>query len=223
MAGNIEEIIDRIKGQLRGGQFEPYIDFIQFPNYKNFHKDLRVAFDFPLTVVVGQNGTGKSSLLHALYGAPAGFSPGRWWFGTDLDPIEGGEKPDSKIKLPDSEKAAFWYGYKEDGSSREVVKMRIRKPGNPDYWEPSRPILSFGMRSKDGKRDPAIKMTPCYINLKTQLNAFDRCFYYSDPESMTKKIDGLRYWEKIKEAGRKGRSTIQDFPYGFDPPNFARR
>ncbi|MFT5465824.1 MAG: hypothetical protein ACI8UO_000920, partial [Verrucomicrobiales bacterium] len=46
---------------------------------------------------------------------------------------------------------------------------------------------------------------------KTQLNAFDRCFYYSDPESITKKIENLQYWEKLKEAGRKGNPTIQDF------------
>ncbi|MFT5466818.1 MAG: AAA15 family ATPase/GTPase, partial [Verrucomicrobiales bacterium] len=145
MADATTEILNRIRGQFRGGKFEPYIDFIQFPNYKNFQKDLRVDFDFPLTVVVGQNGSGKSSLLHALYGAPSGFSPGRWWFGTELDPIEIADESKSKKKLSDSEKAAFWYGYREKGKPREAVKMRIRKPGNPDYWEPSRPIVSFGM------------------------------------------------------------------------------
>ncbi|MBD8347819.1 AAA family ATPase [Dysgonomonas sp. HGC4] len=48
--------------------FRKYIDYIRFPYYKNFIKDTKITFDFPLTVLVGPNGTGKSSILKALYG-----------------------------------------------------------------------------------------------------------------------------------------------------------
>ncbi|QQR95196.1 MAG: AAA family ATPase [Bacteroidota bacterium] len=50
--------------------FRNFIEYIQFPYFRNLEKNTRIIFDFPLTVFVGQNGSGKSSTLHALYGAP---------------------------------------------------------------------------------------------------------------------------------------------------------
>ncbi len=55
--------------------FRNYIEYIQFPYFRNLEKDTRINFDFPLTVFVGQNGSGKSSTLHALYGAPKRNTP----------------------------------------------------------------------------------------------------------------------------------------------------
>ena len=48
--------------------FQKYIDFIHFPFYRNMEVNTRINFVYPLTVIVGQNGCGKSSLLHAIYG-----------------------------------------------------------------------------------------------------------------------------------------------------------
>ncbi|MFD2255782.1 ATP-dependent endonuclease [Luteolibacter algae] len=214
-SNKINLAVARIAGLVKGGKFTKFIDFIEFSNYKNFQKGLRVEFLFPLTVVVGQNGCGKTSLLHALYGAPGGKSPGRWWFGTSLDPIVEELRTSQKRKrrLATEEKAAFWYGYHDvSGVAREVVKMRILKPGDPDYWEPSRPIAAYGMQlNEDKSRDTAIQMQSEYFNLKTQLNAFDRAFYYSEPEELTKKILYLAYWKSLRALGRKSAARIQDF------------
>ena len=68
-------------------KFEPFIQYIKFPNFKNIEKSERINFDFPFTVFTGINGSGKSSALHALYGAPFGKSTSDFWFSTNVDPI----------------------------------------------------------------------------------------------------------------------------------------
>lgn len=42
-------------------------------------------------MLVGKNGTGKSSVLQAIYGCPQNKSTGDYWFSTDVDPIEDGK------------------------------------------------------------------------------------------------------------------------------------
>lgn len=72
--------------------FPNYIEYIQFPFYKNMQKQTKIQFNFPFTVLIGKNGSGKSSVLHALYGAPEKKSCSDFWFSTEVDPIkESGE------------------------------------------------------------------------------------------------------------------------------------
>ena len=150
---------------------------------------MRVDFEFPLTVIVGQNGTGKSSILQAMYGTPRGLQLGRWWFGTALDPMEDDEliRTGKRQRLKTADKAAFWYQYKSGGQTLEAVKMRVRRVGDPDYWEPSKPIRSFGIA---GERENPVSMDAIYLNFKTQICAFDRCFYFATQEKTPQlKID----------------------------------
>lgn len=197
------------------GSFTPYVNFAQFPRYRNFQKNLRINFDFPLTVVVGQNGTGKTSLLQALSGAPQGSSPGNWWFGTALDPIDAADEVGRRRRnLPASEKAAMWYEYvNEKSETCRALKLRIRRAGNPDYWEPSRPVAAYGMKGK--QRDPAVPMHATYMNFKTQLNAFDRCFYFaSDNMSLLGSVERSQWWQKLQQRLGKSRRRpprIQDY------------
>jgi predicted ATPase len=215
----IEEHCEQIDGQFRGGRFDPFIDFMEFPNYRSFQRGMRVSFKFPLTVIVGQNGTGKSSLLQALYGAPYGLQPGRWWFGTALDPMEDDEliRTGERKRLRTEDKAAFWYQYRSSGDTYQAVKMRVRREGDPDYWEPSRIIKSFGMNLKtnrklpsDRDRDPQISVNAIYMNFKTQISAFDRCFYFNAPEAI-RKVDQSAFWRDIKKEAKRRSARIQDY------------
>ncbi|MEQ8209179.1 MAG: AAA family ATPase [Lacipirellulaceae bacterium] len=206
----VNELCKKIAGEFRGRSFDPFIEFIAFPNYKNFSKDTRITFEFPLTVVVGQNGTGKSSLLQALYGAPAGLQPGKWWFGTALDPMIYDEliRTGTRKRLKTEDKAAFWYQYREKGTSRQAVKTRVRREGDPDYWEPSRPIKSYGMDSND--RAPVVSMDAIYMNFKTQISAFDRCFYFNAPDAISK-VARSAYWRDITATAKPRSARIQDY------------
>ena len=188
----LDDLIHKVAGMHKGNAFRKFIDYIVFPKYRNLEPGLRINFGFPLTVLVGQNGAGKTSVLQALDGAPEGRSVGNYWFETAVDQIDRQEaqaasKKRQKFKYV---RQAFWYGYKhrnddESVELRQALKTRIREPDNPDYWEPSRPIKSYGMTLLPGKeRWPQIEMDAVLIQMRFKLNAFDRCFHFVSPSTL---------------------------------------
>jgi predicted ATPase len=148
-----------------------YIDFIQFPYYRNLELNARINFNFPFTVFIGQNGCGKSSALHALYGTVKGKTPGNFWFDTKIDPIQ--------YYNDEKKRHSFWYSYNDSkGVNKEVVKARIQRADNPNYWETSRPLTWAGM--KKGARHAPIEKNVLYLDFRGELSAFDKFFYFGD-------------------------------------------
>jgi ABC-type Mn2+/Zn2+ transport system ATPase subunit len=175
---SLRNSIGPLQGMLGSGKCEPFIRHIRFPRYKNLVSGLTIEFDFPITALVGPNGTNKSSILVAIQGAPGNQSPGQYWFSTDIDPIEEtGDVPNSLI-----------YGYMQPTKKEivEVIKLRIADSKDPDLLETSRPIRRFGMEaykhSDDNKNktrwDPIDKNV---IYFRQSLSAFDKIFYHSEP------------------------------------------
>ncbi|QII09437.1 hypothetical protein KsCSTR_00580 [Candidatus Kuenenia stuttgartiensis] len=186
---NLPTLIREISRMKARNAFRNYIEYIQFPYFRNLDKNTRITFNFPLTVFVGQNGSGKSSTLHALYGAPKKNTPYEYWFSTAVDPIQevsaGGDRH------------SFFYVYKDNrGRPLEVLKQRIFKRNNPDYWETARPNLSYGMaRITAGKRNQPIEKDVVYIDFRSELSAFDKYFYFKKPrksKTINNKQDFLR-------------------------------
>ena len=175
-------IIDEIQAIKAAGKFENYINFIQFPIFKNLEENTRINFDFPMTVLVGKNGSNKSSVLTALYGAPKGKSTGEFWFSTSTDPIDETVRGDRN---------RYFYQYIENINSveKEVLKQRAPREGNPDYWEPSDPVKKIGMT--DRVRNEPVSKNVVYIDFRGQLSAFDKYFYFGIPKE-GKKQDFLR-------------------------------
>lgn len=186
---------DRKENSLRSllatNKMEPFIRHIRFPFYKNLAEGARIDFSFPITVLVGQNGTNKSSVLKALYGTPNGYSLGSLWFSTSVDPIEDGGR------------SRIIYGYydKDTRKNVEVIKTRIKKDEDPDYWEPSRPLAADGMTppQKDEKssnrtktRWRAIDKKVVYMDFRSQLSAFDKFFYHGNKVGCLSKKDFIR-------------------------------
>ncbi|MDY6929901.1 MAG: ATP-binding protein [Pseudomonadota bacterium] len=193
-------------------RYPNFIYRIRFPKFKNLSPDARLEFNYPLTILTGQNGCGKSSILHALQGAPSNRSVGNFWFTTKLDPIqEGRGKPNCFI---------FEYYNKEAKKKVEVIKIRVkydkkidgRKRVNPDYWEPKRAAVEYCMEPPnivDGKPEPGglvsgrwqvPKINVEYIDFRSELSAFDQYFYFGEkPTSSVRyktKQDRLRAWVK---------------------------
>ena len=163
--------------------FPGYITHIRFPRFKNIADGTRIDFTFPITALVGSNGSGKTSVLHALYGAPAGHTTGKYWFSTKIDPIQEGEGSPSR----------FIYGHRNANFNNvvETRKARVRKTRNgrpdPNYWEPTKespgdgmiePELKankiYGGRAKDRWNPVSRKIL--YINFRKELSAFDKYF-----------------------------------------------
>jgi hypothetical protein len=104
---------------------------------------------------------------------------GQYWFSTNLDPISS------------EERHRFIHGYiaPSTGEIVEVIKTRISRKQNPDYFEPSRPIVSDGMERPqplpEGVTSPdrvetrwkAITKDVVYLDFRQQLSAFDKYFY----------------------------------------------
>lgn len=170
---------------LEKGKLEPYIRHIRFPQYKNINPFTKIDFTFPITAIVGANGTNKSSLLRALYGSPGSNNLGNYWFSTKIDTIEEG------AQFPN----CFIYGYYNSHRNKvvEVLKTRIKKENDPDYWEPSRALKSYNMEpfnreDEYNSNDPnalktrwrTIKKNVEIIDFRHGLSSFDRYFYYGD-------------------------------------------
>lgn len=170
-----------LRNLLSAGQLEPYIRHIRFPHYKNLVEGTRIDFTYPITALVGANGTNKSSVLRALYGAPQNNNLGNLWFSTSIDPIED-----------DGARSCFIYGYlnQDVGRCIEVLKTRIHKSNDPDYWEPSRPVAAYQMekmppavkplKGRSMTRWSAIDKDVVYLDFRATLSAFDKLFYHGE-------------------------------------------
>jgi len=215
MFDELDTLIQKIN-QIKGSNsLDKYIDFIQFPFYRNLELNTRINFDFPLTVFVGQNGSGKSSTLHALYGAPYGQTPYDFWFDTAVDPI--------KYYNDEKKRHSFFYSYQnENGEDLEVVKARIKREGNPNYWETSRPLQWAGMQEipddADRERNPPIRKNVVYLDFRSELSAFDKYFYFRTPDGLKakNKQEYLRYKSRyLRNVFNEKRNVIQG-PHSSD-------
>lgn len=189
----LKENISALENLLERNHLEPFIRYIRFPMFKNIEPDTKIDFSFPITALVGANGTNKSSILRAIQGSPTGENIGKYWFSTEIDPIE--ESPDGA--------QCFIYGYLNAKEKKivEVLKTRIKKDEDPDYWEPSRPVAKYGMdkfktsvagsSTSKTRWDPVTKNV-VYIDFRQSMSAFDKYFYMSDNDSISKKKERIR-------------------------------
>jgi predicted ATPase len=180
----MQENILSIQRMKESGCFKNYIEYMQFPFYKNLVEHSRINFDFPMTVLIGKNGVGKSSTLHALYGAPKGYTCSDFWFSTEVDPVaEGGIN-------------RYFYGYREnfDSSIKEVMKTRMKRGSDTkkidlDYWETSRPKQKDGMLLSE--RNSPVDKEVIYLDFRAEVSAFDKIFHFSK-EGLEDRKDRLR-------------------------------
>ncbi|WP_087865907.1 ATP-binding protein [Comamonas thiooxydans] len=211
----IDEIEGLEEGRGRYPNFFPgYITHIRFPRFKNISDGARIDFTFPVTALVGSNGSGKTSVLNALYGAPSGKSTSKYWFSTKVDPIQEGEGSPSR----------FIYGHR-NAAYKEIVetrKARVRKKKNgrldPNYWEPTKESPGDGMvepELKAGKKYPGrskdrwnpVSRKVLYINFRKELSAFDKYFFYGKdpaptPPANSGKTSALRILSKMDQVRR---------------------
>ncbi len=192
---------DELKEQPNSIRY-PYISHIRFPHYKNLVHDFKIEFKYPITALVGVNGSSKSSVLRAIYGAPQNKSIEDYWFETDID------------KIDNTNRSSFIYGYYNQSAQRnvEVIKTRIKKDKNPDYWESSRPLLQYGMdkmpsiedvpvgRGRSATRWNTIEKNVVYLDFRHEaISAFDRCFYvksFKKTKTIETKQDFIRRYSK---------------------------
>lgn len=188
------ELLVALEAIFSAGQLEPFIRNLSFPYYKNFVRGTCIEFNFPITVITGQNGTNKSSIIKTLYGCCQHKSLGDLWFSSATDVIVD----------PKGSSTRFIYSYYE--SEHKIVvevlqnhRRRVRpgKPVDPDYWETSKPSKKDGMaytkediQAITGKtRWEKIEKNCLLVDFRSELSAFDRYFYHLP-------LKGERYEDK---------------------------
>ncbi|HIA8382367.1 TPA: ATP-dependent nuclease [Klebsiella pneumoniae] len=205
----MSEII-KLRGLMSSKTIEPFIRHIRFPFYKNLEEFSVINFNYPITALVGQNGTNKSSVLRALYGSPNNYSLGSLWFSTDIDEIK------------DDGRSRFIYGYFDYSIKEvvEVIKTRIVDPDDPDLWETSRPLAGDGMKKMPKKivspnqqksRWKQIDKLVTYIDFRASISAFDKFFYHSDFNLYPKKTFLRKRSHILKDVIENNSSSCKPF------------
>lgn len=191
---------DKLSAKLGAKQYPDFIHHIRFPRYRSLAENLCITFDFPVTILVGANGSNKSSILRALQGAPYGRSVGNYWFSTDVDVID--EFRGSRTRDPQR----FIYGFEikvgrdyvmaECRKSRVARRYRIENAPpffadrlDPDYWEPTKIASTDGMkplpegarssRAASSDRWAQLRKPVVYLDFRSELSAFDKYFYHA--------------------------------------------
>lgn len=210
--GGVERDIAALEGMLASGKMEPYLRWIRFPRFRNLADGLRIEFTFPVTALVGVNGTNKSSILRALQGCPDYRNIGQYWFGTAVDPIEDGAG-ENRIR--------FIHGWNPPsvGATVEAVKQREPSGDDPDYFEPAKPrindemermpdgvgVLNVGRGRENRRERSADRWNPIpkeveYIDFRAELSAYDKYFFHNPYFRRRKDPDTL----PAEERSRKG-------------------
>lgn len=221
---DIPELL-KILGKFKpGAPLDKFIGEAIFPSFKNLEPGSRITFEFPLTALVGANGSGKSSILHALWGMPRNFSTARFWFSTAVDPIsDGGENG-----LP---RYIYKHWVKELNSYVETKKVRGAR--RSDYWESARALKSDGMKAmpplvkkdepfRSASRWNATVRDVKYINFKCEFSAFDRLFYFPDrsqshQQRLTTILKGAKRLSNVIDG------DLQNYAPGGYPAVFENR
>lgn len=210
---------NRVRAELEAGKYEPFLREIRFPLYKNLESGTRISFTYPITAIVGPNGTNKTSILRAIEACPDYVSLENYWFSTTLDPI------DSAVRY------RYIHSYRApSGTLIESVKTRISREGRPEAWEPSRPLLN----SPDNmKKMPGPKNTPAEdqkVRTQTRWKAIDKKVVYVDFRHNIPAFDLYYHFdfgrEVVKPSTKKNRlrtrarplsevlnSNLQNFSY----------
>jgi energy-coupling factor transporter ATP-binding protein EcfA2 len=176
---SIKDLVSELEKFKPGAPLLHYITHARFPNFKGLERNTRIDFSFPFTALVGANGIGKSSVLHALHGMPEGESTAKFWFSTALDPIQS--------KALDPPRYIYGHWHSEYGGAVETRKARVySRKREYEYWEPTKatkrdamaPIPSKTYARKDADRWNAVVREIVYMNMKVVIGAFDRTFNF---------------------------------------------
>jgi hypothetical protein len=188
--------VDDIQKSVKAlGDKKPYICSLRFPNYRNLHVDTELPFNFPITILLGRNGTNKSSILHALYGSPSGQTIADFWFETELDAI-----PSER----NGRKQSVVHRYSDDtGEIVECIKARApRGSKDPDYWEAVKHSQIYGF-SASGTRISPIKLKVIHLDFRGELPASDKYFYFPDPKHLEERIRSAKERGVLRREYRK--------------------
>lgn len=216
----VHDVIESIKKSYHARAYTPMIRSVKFLNYKNVANGKNLDFDFPVTLIVGPNGTNKTSILRAIESCPRGKSLSDYWFDTDLDPI-----PQLRSRLTaGSENPEYTYSYDLPENSRikaKVMKYMTFKNGRDDYFEPAKRVDndeygSLSVAERDSVREyrkkegwKPVSKKVIYIDMRQRVPAYDINMSYGFSEVFFEN-QNKRLKKEIEEEYLGDRKAIND-------------
>jgi predicted ATPase len=190
----------KLEAAFSAGQFKNHITHIRFPAYKNLSENLQLNFTFPVTALVGGNGSNKTSILRALEACPRGYDLGNWWFSTSMDPIPPGLHP------------RYIYGFSIPGLAgvAEVRKSRTQRADRrSDYFETTKPADGMSPLPDDDKigkefrtktRWMPIAKNVVYLDFRGELPAYEKFMQHPATRDSKKDLEERKEWLRDKSA-----------------------
>lgn len=200
-----KKYIDMIEGKNKSEDYKPFLKNIRLFSYKNILDGSIIEFNSPITLLVGANGTNKTSILRAIEACPGDKSLGDYWFDTDLDVIPKENRP----------RYTYQYNIPNSRTVAEVRKMRIKNSNRgPDYFETTKPVIADGMSkmpkisnlNKNDKeyanplRWKPLNKSVVYIDFRQEVPAYDINMFFNISGKTT---------SEIKSRIRKNSSKIK--------------
>ncbi len=199
------DIIDKLKQKFNSGNYDNFITEINLPYFKNIKVGTKINFTFPLTVLIGQNGCGKSSCLQAIKGCPRGNMPSEYWFTTPIDEIKEKNVSTYYDKISKVWPTIF-YKYKKGNEEFQVLYQAVYRKDNPDYWEARVPVKAYGMTNT--KRHDNITKDVIYLDFRGELSAFDKYFYFGEKHTK-KNIKANKKQDYLRTQGQKLKKVFE--------------
>lgn len=208
-----------------------FITSIWFPRYKSLERGMRIDFEWPITAIVGPNGTNKTSILQALAAAPARGSIAKFWYSTSVDDIDAWDRKLNKDTEPerDPHRFVYAYQYRMGVPDAECRKARVTRPyrgkflppkfvgkNDPDYWEPTKLTVSDGMTPipanapsnhlhKDRWR--LIQKQVIYLDLRAEASAYNKFVDHGRRDRFTDNDRKMRF--KVQKTASELNRVLQ--------------
>jgi hypothetical protein len=192
-----------------------HLEQVRFPNYRNLRSGAVLSFTCPITVLLGRNGTNKSSVLQAVYGCGKGRSVGEFWFETALDAI-----PETNS---DGLKQSVAHTYRANDALVECLKSRApRGRQDPDYWEAVKPTRPYGFPAS-AARTPPISVEIEYLDFREVLPAFDKYFYFYDRRHIEQRNRYALAQRTKSRIGTEDKREKRGLRRSYRPQDYLRR
>ena len=102
---DIEKLLSDVRDIYNKGIIKNRLSQFKINNFRKFQKESELNFTFPLTVIVGKNGSGKTTIMKAIKLLSRGRIPQEEFFETAID--DGGFKNVNILYILDGKKLNY--------------------------------------------------------------------------------------------------------------------
>ncbi|WP_237275843.1 ATP-dependent nuclease [Tenacibaculum ovolyticum] len=196
------DLFNKIEQLVNKGKIEIPLKYLEILKFRNFEKNSKIIFNHPLTVLVGKNGSGKSTILKLIKSLSKDSSPDEYFFQTEWDKST-------------SYNDCFRFQYKEE----EIEQVNFKNFGW--VYKNQKTSLVTNKQIKEYLEKPIDRSNKNIIDIefKKHIGAFEKNTFFdvkSQKETLQKKVEyAKKVTKKVQQSintkgniGNKSKSHI---------------